>query len=538
MKIAILSSYTVDFFVSEVEKLLKESNIKPEIYVSPFNQYKQEILDENSELKKFKPDIILLALHAEEFINGTEQILYLLMLLSQNFSSSTILVHNCVIMQENAVKFLEWNVFESQNYKVSKINSLLAGEVLEFPNIFILDLDNLVRKYGYEKMFDPRFYYLAKMQFSKFGNSNVAQQLADAILTLKGKRKKCLLLDLDNTLWGGIIGEDGFEHIKLSNDGEGKAFYDFQQQIQKLYNTGILLAICSKNDYDMAMEVVEKHPYMVLRKDHFSAIRINWLDKPQNILSIAEELNIGTDSFVFLDDSEFERQLVKSSLPEVEVPGMPKDFSYYPSFLANLTFFDTFSVTKEDTERSQLYVQERKRAELKSVASLEDFLKSLELKVKVDAADNFTIPRISQLTQRTNQFNLTTRRYSENEIRSLSENDRWKVFSISASDKIGETGIVGVAILKCENKNILIDTLLMSCRVLGRGIETAFMVYILKYAKDCGYEKVIGEYIPTKKNSMAKDFLVNNGFEKIKDHYGFNLSKEIIFPDWIEFYND
>lgn len=536
MKIALLSSYTVDLLPKEIEKRLKDSGIVTEWYIAPFNQYMQEILHPESSMKKFMPNIIILALDFNEFTLNSDKLPQVLSTASTQFTSSTIIVHNCAMLQSEPMQLLEWNNADSKRLLASKINCKLAELAQTFPNIYVLDLEYLVLKYGSERLFDSRFYYSAKIQYSSFGIQKVAEQLAVAILSIAGRRKKCLVLDLDNTLWGGIIGDEGIEHIMLSNDGIGKAFYDFQKMIEKLHNTGTILAICSKNDDKIALEAINNHPYMVLREDRFAAIRINWDDKASNIKSIAQELNLGLDSFVYLDDSPHEREVVRTLLPEVTVPDLPGDFSEYPRFLAELPYFETFSCTEEDARRGQMYVQERQRKDLqRSVSSFNEFLKSLAIKVNIKKADNFTIPRIAQLTQKTNQFNLTTRRYTESDIRELAKNSSWQVLSVSASDKLGDSGIVGVAIIELMNEHkARLDTFLMSCRVLGRGIEQVFLMAVLEISRKAGMKACIAEFIPTKKNGMAKAFLPDNSFILQGEYYVRDLSKELEFPNWIE----
>lgn len=535
MKISLLSSYTADLLPKEIDKCLKNSGMVPTWNIAPFNQYIQEILAPESSMKKFMPDVIVITLDFKEFIAESDKLSHILSTAAARFPASTIIVHNCAILQPEPMQFLEWNIADSKRLLSAKINCQLAELAQTLPNMYVLDLESLVLQYGSERFFDPRFYYSAKMQYSLFGIQKVAGQLAVALLSVAGRRKKCLVLDLDNTLWGGIIGEDGIEHIKLSNDGEGKAFYDFQKMIEKLHNTGTVLAICSKNDEATALEAINKHPYMVLRADKFAAIRINWEDKASNIKSIAKELNLGLDSFVYLDDSVHEREVVRSLLPEVTVPDMPEDFSYYPGFLAGLSYFETFSCTAEDAVRGQMYAQERQRKDLeRSVGSFDEFLRSLDIKVTVKAADKFSIPRIAQLTQKTNQFNLTTRRYTESDIRKLADDPSWQVLSVSASDKLGDSGIVGVAISELNGNKAMINTFLMSCRVLGRGIEQAFLMALLDLAKKSGITTCIAEYIESRKNGMAKNFLPNNGFVFQEKFYIRSLNDALPFPDWIK----
>jgi len=533
MKIALLSSYTVDFLPKETDKFLNGFNLTAEWHVAPFNQYRQEILNPNSDVHRFQPQIILLSVDVDDIFSAPQEFMDLLKTASENFSGSTILVHNFSFSRNEPMKLLEWNSPESRQFLVNQINSRLSESAMSLPNVFVLDYAGLIKEIGAETFFDKRYYYLAKAPFSAAGNQKIAQQFATAIATVVGKRKKCLVLDLDNTLWGGIVGEDGIENIQLSNDGLGKAFYDFQKNIDKLYKNGVILALCSKNEPSIALAALREHPYMILREEKFSAIYVNWLDKAENLRSIAKELNIGLDSMVFLDDSEHERALVRESLPEVFVPDLPQDATDYPDFIARLDCFEALSITAEDQERGKLYAQERKRVELqKSSKTFEEFLNSLNIVVAIKTADNFSIPRVAQLTQKTNQFNFTTRRYTDGDITTLLKNDKYKILYISAKDRLGDSGIVGVAIIENNGRKARLDTFLISCRVLGRGIEQAFLGTIFKQLANSGVDLLEIEFTPTAKNKIASDFLEKQHFERAD--FGWVVPSSLdIFPRWV-----
>jgi FkbH-like protein len=374
------------------------------------------------------------------------------------------------------------------------------------------------------------------MPFSQLGINLISEQLGAAILSISGKRKKCLILDLDNTLWGGIIGDDGVENLTLDIHGEGKAFYDFQKQLIKLYNSGIILAICSKNNEEVVWNGFKNHPYMLLKQEHFAAWQINWNDKSENIKLLSEDLNISLDAMVFIDDSPYERELVKINLPDVTVPDMPSDFVDYPRFISDLYCFETFNITAEDNIRGRMYVDERVRKDIKKKSrSVTEYLESLDIIIKIDRATKFTIPRISQLTQRTNQFNLSTKRYTDTEISNLASIQNYEIMTVNASDNIGEYGIIGVAIINYNNHLAELDTFLMSCRVLGRGIEEAFIYWIIKQLRGKQFKVLSCNYIPTKRNQIVEKFLLKNGFNRSSDGiYNFELNKAYSPPSWIK----
>ncbi len=320
--------------------------------------------------------------------------------------------------------------------------------------------------------------------------------------------KKCLVLDLDNTLWGGIVGEDGMENIQLSLSSPGNSFIAFQQAILDLYNKGIILAINSRNNPADAWNVIKNHPNMILKEKHFAANRINWKDKAENILEIAKELNIGLDSIVFLDDDETNREMVKAIIPEVTVPALPKDTREYTRFLNSLDYFNSEVITDEDKMRGNLYVTERLRKEEEKKHQNKDaFLKSLCLEMKIFVDDNACLPRLSQLTEKTNQFNILKNPISEEELSKLIASDSHKIIHAGLQDIFGDYGIIIFGIVEKKDKVWHIKSLLMSCRVFGRGVEDAFFAEIEKFAKNAEVEKITIDFKETEKNAPTKVFL-------------------------------
>lgn len=538
MKVALLGSYTLGFFPVEVDKVLEGSGISTEWYVGPFDQYRREILQDSSPAKNFGPKIIFLFLQAADFLDGRWGVLDLVQSGSKGFPDGMIMLHNCVQFSPKPLRMLESNNTGAERLKITEINRKLVGLVQRLPNVKVLDLEGLVMENGLNRMYDPRLYYLARMPFSRFGLKEVAGQMAMGIRAVAGKRKKCLVLDLDGVLWGGTLAEEGMEKIKLGPEGEGRAFWDFQMGIKELATKGTILAICSKNDAGKVMKAIKEHPHMVLREDKFAAFRINWQDKASNIKSIAEELNLGLDSLVFLDNSEFERELVRKVLPEVAVPDLPADSSGYPEFLAKLPYFETFLVTSEDIDRGKLYVVERKRKERQAdAASYEGFLKSLKIRIKTRVATKWSVPRIAQLCQKTNQFNLSLKRYTESDIRKLQKDVDCHVLSMAAKDDLGDLGIVGVGIWEKQGGDARLDSFLMSCRVLGRGMERAFLSVIGGQARRVGAKRIVANYVATGKNNMVAEFLLENGFSRHGDNFTFNLKNAINCPEWIKLLN-
>lgn len=400
---------------------------------------------------------------------------------------------------------------------IQELNKFLRTALRSVPNAYYVDLNLCLARVGGKTFYDDRYWHIGRAPYSREALCEIAWEDFKFIHALKGKSKKCLVLDCDNVLWGGIIGEDGMSGIKLGKTYPGSSYYEFQQEVMNFYNRGILIALCSKNNEQDVWDVFRSHPDMVLKEKHIAAAEINWGDKATNLKKIASDLNIGLDSLVFVDDSEFEVNLVRGATPEVTVLHFPTDKAVeYRNILVSCGLFDTLTVSAEDRERGAMYKAEAQRKQLQGQApDLETYFKSLEMVIEVKFADNFTLPRIAQLTQKTNQFNLTTRRYSEADIKKYMEDKDADVLSIQLIDKFGESGIVGVCILKYIGQKAVFDTLLLSCRILGRGVENVFVIQALKLAKQRGCEAVVGEFYPTSKNAQVKDFFPNQGFEAL-----------------------
>ena len=408
-------------------------------------------------------------------------------------------------------------------YQVRKLNLGLMELSQEFANLFICDLAELQAKLGRDFCYDSSIYMSTEMLLSLDALPYVASRTVDIICAVRGAFKKCLILDLDNTLWGGVVGDDGWENIQVGHGlGIGKAFTEFQQWILKLKDRGILLAVCSKNDGEKAREPFEKNPEMVLHLDDFAVFVANWDNKVDNIRTIQRILNIGFDSMVFLDDNPFERNIVRAHLPEVCVPELPEDPGDYLEYLYGLNLFETASYSTADKERTRQYLAEAKRTT--SALSFTDenaFLKSLGMVSEVRGFNDFNIPRVAQLSQRSNQFNLRTVRYTEDEVRRLGSDDRFQCFSFTLSDRFGDNGLICVVILERQDpKTLFIDTWFMSCRVLKRGMEAFTLNTLVDYARENGYERLVGEYIPTAKNGMVREHYPNLGFTPLPDTSG------------------
>jgi FkbH-like protein len=439
---------------------------------------------------------------------------------------------------------MEYNSDFTFRQVVTSYNARLRELTCAFANAVVVDVEMLAACMGLERWYDSRLWYLGRIRYSALAHASLASEYARFIAARWGNVRKAIVLDLDNTLWGGIIGEEGVSGIQLGNEGIGLAFVEFQRELLNLQRKGILLAICSKNNSEDAYEAIRKHPAMVLREEHFAAFQIDWNDKAENIREIARRLNIGVDSLVFIDDNPAERQRVREAVPEIAVPEWPDDPSDYKRALSRIAseYFLKFDLTEEDRRRGKMYGDQAKRELLaESAASLEDFYKSLGMKVKIAKVCSQHVPRVSQLTQKTNQFNLTTRRYTEAEIAALSENPGSSVYWLDMEDRFGPNGIVGVLILRMLGaEEWHIDTFLMSCRVIGRTVEEAFLGQVLSEFRERGATRVTGEYIRTAKNGLVAQLYGKLGFTLAHSDAGRTTwqldlrQKTVEIPEWFD----
>jgi FkbH-like protein len=541
IRVAILNSFTINGLAEALRVKCAERKINCVTYLSAYGQYNQDILNPNSQLYEFSPHITFMVVDTRTILSSlfytpysvsasdrrecVDKCVGELVSLVKSFASrsgSKLVITNLCTPTYTPFGICETKTKYGLREMVRDMNVKLSEALRDESSVFILDFDSFVTKYGEVNVFDYREFLAADIKVSLNYIPYLAEELMGYIKADLGINRKCIVLDLDNTLWGGIVGEDGFEGIELSPKPPGIAFVEFQRLLMALYQRGIILAINSRNNEDEALRVIREHPHMVLRENNFASIRINWNDKISNIRDIAEELNIGLDSIVYFDDDPINRELMSKAVPEVMTVNLPRDASLYAPTLMNLNDFNTLSITDEDKERGKMYLEERKRIQLRNSASnLEEFLLQLGIKIKIKKADEFTIPRIAQLVLKTNQFNLTTNRYQEEDIRRFAQDKYMLVGCAQTQDKFGDNGITGAFIVR-KNSNYqewTIDTFLLSCRIMGRGIEDAIMEYILKEAKAEGIIKIRGQYVPTKKNKPCEQFLPNFGFKKEGEYW-------------------
>ena len=536
IKLAIVADWAIQMMAQAIRGYGYNRNLDVEIYEGTYDQMESEIMDNDSLLYEFDPDYVLIfpcaeklrekfypldAVERKSFAeNEGSRIISLCGSVEEKSDAKVILADYCSI-NDGIYGNYAGKYAESFSYMIGTLNKFICDSIADAGNVFLLDINAIQNQYGRSSMFDDRLYYISKTVFSMDTLSVIAENVVSIIVTLTGKIKKCLITDLDNTLWGGVIGDDGMEGIQIGDLGIGIVYSDIQRWIKELSKRGVAIAVCSKNDEDKAKEPFEKHPDMVLKMDDISVFVANWNDKASNIKEIQAILNIGFDSMVFIDDNPFERNLVKQLLPDVEVPDLPEDPSQFLKTLQSLNIFETVGISDEDKKRTELYREESQRTAIKSKSdSIEEFLCGLNMTGSIKSFDKFSIPRVAQLTQRSNQFNLRTVRYSEEDIIRISNSDQYITMSVSLKDKFGEYGIICVVILKKEEENgLFIDTLLMSCRVLKRSVEEYVFNNMVSIARENGFKKIRGEYVPTAKNGMVKNLYSDYGFEHIGDGF-------------------
>ena len=425
---------------------------------------------------------------------------------------------------------------------LSDYNKSLIDIANSRPNSKVIDFKEFTYMIGTD-VFNWRYYYISQSLINPKYNKKFISWFDLKLNAIRSKRKKCLVLDLDNTLWGGILGEDGIDGINLGNTYPGLAFYDFQKALLELYKSGVILTVCSKNNEEDVIDCFLNHPSQIINKNHLSTYRINWIDKPSNIRSIADELNIGLDSFVFIDDNPVERERVKFELPMVSVPEFPDEPFKLPSFLKSVQeeFFQIHQLTNEDKIKTKQYKANSKRKIFsKKFDNIDDYLSSLEMELQVFDCNELNITRISQMTQKTNQFNLTTKRYSEEDLIKI-KNQNSIINCLSVKDRFGDNGITVASVINIKDKIAYIDSFLLSCRILGRGIENAYLSFLLNKLYKIGIKKVESKYIPSKRNIQTSEFYDNNKFVLVKTeqsgekHYSIELNRNFEIKKYFKF---
>ncbi|MBI5625551.1 MAG: HAD-IIIC family phosphatase [Elusimicrobia bacterium] len=545
-RFAILGSFTLDYLPPFLACAAARCGFLARVRLAGFNQWRQEILDPSSGLYAFEPDVVVLYAAVEDVFldlyqgpapreRQEERVR------AELEGMASLIERVTSALPKASVHLVIPPILRLPGEAVAgarepargqrALESYLSGlRGLSGGRVVAVDFDWHARFHGAGNLTDDRLWYMARMRLGMEATRTLAGLIGYYLELGALPRAKAAVVDLDNTLWGGVAGEDGWERLELGPEGVGLAFQEFQRELARLRDAGVLLAICSKNDEATAWEVFDKNRGMALKREDFSAWRINWLDKSENLRSLAAELGLGVESFVFLDDDPVQRAGVRAQVPAL-VPDLPADPAARPRFLRELRAFHRLALTEEDAVRSKLYRERAEREALKSSSkTLSDFLSSLRQEALIERLKPATLQRAAQLCQKTNQFNLTTRRYGEAELSSMLAAPGLRAYTLSLRDSFGDNGIVGLAILRLSGETAEIDTLLMSCRVLGRTVEHAFASFLARAAAASGARSLLGRHIPTAKNGQTRDFYAEAGFSREGEPGLFRLDLSAIPP--------
>jgi FkbH-like protein len=537
MRLAVLSTYTAQLLAPYLKVEGAGRGLKIDPWFAPYGQIEQPVLDESSAFHTHRPDVVVVLLRLEDAVpalaerfltRGPEVIaaaidalrlrLESLIAALRRHSQAALFISNFPAPARKSAGLADASLELSQPAAVANANAMLAGLSRRFANVFVFDFAQIVSIHGLRHWLDPKLLFLGRIPFGVSGQIATARGMARMVRALLCAPLKCLALDLDNTLWGGILGEDGPGGIALGEDYPGNVYKAFQRYLLELKDRGILLAIASKNNEAETRELIATHPDMLLRLEDFAAVRINWDEKSASLRAIATELNIGADAIAFFDDNPAERAEVLARLPEVTVLDVPTDPLGYIDAIEEGGAFDRLTLSAEDRRRSALYVQQQHRVEAAGqFESREDFLRSLEMVATIGSVDSVTLQRVAQLIAKTNQFNLTTRRHSAAAIEEMMHTG--ECLWLRLEDRFGDNGLTAVAIALPEGGAAWrIDTFLLSCRIISRGAETALLAQLLARIQARGGAEAFGDYVPSAKNALCAEFYPSHGFEPAGTH--------------------
>lgn len=544
-----------DFNINNLAGYIRNDTDLPilDVIVAPFGQVVTVLMQKELECWQNKPDFAIVWTRPETIIRSFNDILnykrvaidkilrevddYCSLLSSICDRLKSVFVPTWVIPSyHRGLGMLDMKTGLGASNTLMHMNLRLSENLEEMSGIFLLDAQRWVSIAG-KNAFNPKLWYMGKIAFGNEVFANATKDIKSALRGITGDSRKLIVVDLDDTLWGGIVGDVGWKNVRLGgHDHIGEAYVDFQRALKSLTNRGILLGIVSKNEEVIALEAINKHPEMILRLDDFAGWKINWQDKAQNLVDLVSDLNLGLQSVVFIDDNPAERARVREALPEVFVPEFPEDKMLYKSALLGLDCFDTPSISKEDLERARMYVSERQRTELKrSIATLDEWLKSLRIEVKVDGLNEANLQRTAQLLNKTNQMNLATRRMTESEIVDWARQTNHKLWTFRVSDKFGDSGLTGIVSLEVKDKVGRIADFVLSCRVMGRKVEETMLRTVIKHAQSVGLDKVYAKYVPTPKNKPCLRFFRSSRFEQNEDNtFTWKVDKDYKVPEYIE----
>jgi FkbH-like protein len=552
-RVALLGSFTLDPFLPVLRVEAARAGLWLDTYLAPYGQFLSELIDPGSGLYQFRPNVTFIAADAdvlwnqrwaecppiksEPVVGGLLTPLFSGLDVFDRAGSGIVVVNDFVLPRASTEGV---NAFRSKGtfaHTVAHANKHLRLRLSLRDHTFLFPLADAVTQVGRNNAFNWRTHYRGHVTWSDTLMAAVAERYVGFALAALGKSTKCIVLDLDNTLWGGVLGEDGPSAIALGAQWPGSEFVDFQRELLDLQRQGILLALCSKNNEHEVLEVLRDHPSMLIREAHLAAYRINWEDKASNIRALAGELNIGLDHMLLIDDSPHERAWVRQQIPELRVPELPADSSQYANWVGSLPSLIVLQQTAEDSQRTRQYQESRSREVYRgSMDSVESFLRALGLKVDIALVDDESMSRVVQLMAKTNQFNLTTRRHDEATIRRRTAAGEWRVYAMRVTDRFGDFGLTGIAIAEPGADAWHVESFLMSCRVIGKSVETALLARIGDEARAAGAGVLTAEFVDSGRNQVATTFLPAHGFTLTPDGRWVRSLQTPgpNWPDWIE----
>ncbi len=560
IRVALLSSFSIEFIHDALIAQGFLNELEVEIYQAGFGQFRQEILDPASGLYASKPQVVVLALDGprlfpfayagylqhlsggfDQLLEGAEREIEAWLGGFRTQSDATVLIHNFAPSPWRPWGVLDDRVGLGQGHLVASLNERLDRLSRAQRGVYVVDYAGLVSRVGSERWHDDRMDHYAQAPIAQSALPILACEYMKYLRALTGKTRKCVVLDLDNTLWGGVVGEVGAMGIELGPQYPGSAFMAFQRAVLDLSRRGILLALASKNNEGDVREAFARNPHMLLKPEHFAHMEIHWGPKSKSLEAIARKLNIGLEHMVFADDSPIECEQVRSACPVVTVIQLPKQPEQYVRALLEEGLFDGLEHSEEDGKRAELY-QQRAQAEamMAESGSLDEFLRNLETEVALVPVDGTSLARVAQLTQKTNQFTTTTRRYTEADVSRYASDPVWSTTAIRVLDRFGDNGIVGVMLARQDGAVLDVDSFLLSCRVIGRKVETVMLAHLCDQAKARAARRLRGRIIPTKKNEPVRDLYARHGFQRVTvdetsgEVWELDLEQQRVeYPQWL-----
>jgi FkbH-like protein len=547
LRLAILGSATTSHLPPGIRVAGLRRGLAIEIYEAPYGMYWQELMADSASLTSFRPNAILLTLDARHLATADGATADSALELMQSCWRKARSTFQCQVIQQTVMPVLPELMGSNEDRMplspaavLNEINRRLP-QLAADEGVDLLALDRIVLEEGLTFWHDPALWHRSKHEVHPRAAALYGEHLARILAAARGRSAKCLVLDLDNTLWSGIIGDDGLEGIVLGQGSElGEAHAQLQRYAVRLTERGIILAVCSKNDEANALAPFTSHPEMILKREHIACFVANWTDKASNLRSIARTLNIGLDALVFVDDNPAERAIIRQELPLVHVPELPDEPSTYVTTLAAAGYFEGLHLTDDDRARASQYQANAERDRLKdSATDMDSYLESLRMTLTAGPFDSMNLQRIVQLINKTNQFNLMTERLTEAEVLARMNDPRWLTLYARLTDRFGDNGLIAVLMARMEATDAIIETWLMSCRVLGRGVEQACLNFLATAAQSHGARRLIGQYRRTEKNNMVRDLYPNLGFNPLDETEGasrFSLDLRDFTPSpvWME----